>query len=93
MPVYVGHLFALDRHSTAGLDADRRLELGGRQRQIAQALSCRIGDGIGDRGGGPLPSLASAEEWQARPIDDVDLDAVWHAMESAELDMLPNPRS
>ena len=37
-------------------------------------LSCSIGDGIGDRGGGrPLPSLASAQEWQARAIDDVDL--------------------
>ncbi len=65
------------------LDVDRRLELGGRQRQIAQALSGRIGDGIGDPGGrGILPSLASAQERQLRAIDDVHLDAVPHAMEA-----------
>jgi hypothetical protein len=56
-------------HSRANLDADCCLEVGGRQREIVQALSCRIGGGIGDRGGrGPPPSLPSAQEWQARGL-------------------------
>ncbi len=61
-----------------------------RQRQVAQPLSRGVGDGVCNRcRRRSLPGFAAAEERQAGPVDDVDLDAVRHRIETQDRIGLP----
>lgn len=54
-----------------------------RDRQIAEASAGRIGNRIGERGGGrPLAGLAGAQERHAGPIEDLDFHGLRHGGKS-----------
>src|SRR5438067_1396550 len=56
-----------------------------RQRQVANSPARGIRDRVCDRAGGrSLPALAAAEEWLARPVDDMHLDAVGNGVEAQD---------
>src|SRR5581483_5065475 len=55
------------------------------QGQLADPMAGRIGDRIGERGGGgALRRFANAEEGLAGPVDDLDLDAARHVREAQD---------